>query len=249
MKGMAVSGSNLALEFRCAFIRPVLAFSSSIFDDILPAFGNPDERAQKMASDYFNEVGSQPAGEYQDTDMPDVADEAHGISLSWYQTMVTVRQTKRNLLATGLFHLTEQQLAESCRDVDSDIKPPSTKLEEIERWYGKNFHLELKSLSSWSTVDELRLVANAVKHGEGPATRQLKTLRPELFSNPDYAEIYKEYEQEGMSPPMSEALAPLTGQDLFVSEKSLRTYVEGAAGIFEDIAMYFASHGDQFFPY
>ncbi len=246
---MAVSGSNLALEFRCAFVRPVLDFSNCIFDDILPAFGKLDERAQKMASDYYNRVGSEPVGEYQDLDMADVADEAHGISLRWYETMVTVRQTMRNLLATGLFHLTEQQLAESCRDVDSDIEPPITKLGEIEKWYGKNFHLELKSLPSWTTLDELRRVANAVKHAEGSSTRQLKETRPELFTNPDYTEIYKEYEQEGVSPPMSEALAPLTGQDFFVSEKLLGTYAKAAAGIFEEIAGYFAAHGNQFFPY
>lgn len=220
-----------------------------MFHDILPAFGNLEEKAQKMASDYYNEVGSQPAGEYQDVDMASVADDADGMSFRWYQTMVTVRQTMRNLLATGLFHLTEQQLAESCRDADSGIKPPDTKLEKIEKWYRTNFHLELTSLPSWSALDELRLVANAVKHGEGSATRQLKALRPGLFSNPDYGEIYREYEQDSMSPPMSEALAPLTGQDLFVSENLLRTYAEAATGIFEDIAMYFASHGDRFFPY
>lgn len=181
--------------------------------------------------------------------MADVADDAQNYSLSWYQTMVPVRQAMLNLLAAGLFHLTEQQLAESCRDVAFHVDGPKTRLEKIKDWYSANFHLKLETLPSWETVDELRLVANAVKHGDGSASRQLKQRRPELFSNPDYAEIYKESEQYGMGPPMSEALAPRSGQDLFVSEKLLKAYVEGAAELFEEIAKYFASHGGQFFPY
>jgi hypothetical protein len=82
---MAVSGSNLAMQIRCGLIRPVLAFSGCIFNDVLPPFSNLDARAEKIASDYYNHVWAEPAGEYQDIDMADVADDAQNYSLSWYQ--------------------------------------------------------------------------------------------------------------------------------------------------------------------
>jgi hypothetical protein len=96
-------------------------------------------------------------------------------------------------------------------------------------------------------MDELRLVANAVKHAEGSATRQLRTLRPELFSNPDYAEIYAEYEKHGIEQTMGPVFAPLSGEDLFVSEKLLREYAEGAKSFFGEIAAYFEAHDKDYF--
>jgi len=114
--------------------------------------------------------------------MAAVAEAAHDHSLRWYQMMVSVRQSMLNLLVSGLFHLAEQQLAESCRDASSHIEPPrDTKLGLVADWYRDHFQLDHKSLPSCGIFDELRLVANAVKHAEGSATRQLRAIRPELF--------------------------------------------------------------------
>jgi hypothetical protein len=244
---MAVSGGYLAMQMRGWLMRPVLVFRQYIFSDILPGLSNLGERAEQMASDYYNRIGAQPAGEYEDVDMACVADDAHEISLGWYETMVPVRQTMLNLLAAGIFHLAEQQLAQSCRDVSFDvIPPPKTRLGNIETWYRTNFHLELKTLPSWPVLDELRHVANAVKHGEGGSAEKLKALRPKLFSNPDYVEFY---EKEGIESPVRDAQAPLTGEDLFVTEDLLRMYIDTVEALFGEIADYFESRARDFFPY
>ena len=41
--------------------------------------------------------------------------------------------------------------------------------------------------------------------------------------------------------------APMAGEDLFVSDKLLRTYVEGALTFFKEIADYFELHGADYF--
>jgi hypothetical protein len=41
----------------------------------------------------------------------------------------------------------------------------------------------------WARIDELRLVANSVKHAEGPSAQQLRELRADLFQNPAFAHI------------------------------------------------------------
>lgn len=247
---MALSGSYLALQIRHRVVGPVLSFSECIFRDVLPSFGNLDKRADEVADEYYNRIGSQPAGEYEDVDMASVAEAAHDHSLGWYQMMVSVRQAMLNLVASGLYHLAEQQLADSCRDGSFHIDPPrDTKLAEVATWYRNHFGLDLSTLPSWTVFDELRLVANAVKHAEGAGTRQLRKRRPELFANPDFAELYKEFAEAGIPPSMAPVLAPLSGEGLFVSEKLLKTYAAGAESFFGEIAQFFDANAETYFPY
>ena len=97
-------------------VGPIIAFREYIFRDVLPAFNNIDERARQVAEDYYNSVGSQPASEYEEIDMSDVAEAAQDQSVDWYDMMTSLRQTMLNLLAAGLFHLIEQQLGVLSQD-------------------------------------------------------------------------------------------------------------------------------------
>ena len=241
---LGMTGSYLAS--RIGYIEgPIVAFRKYIFTDVRSAFGNLEERANKVATDYYNDVGSQPA--YRDIDIGDVADAAQDESINWYEMMTALRQTMLNLVAAGLFHLTEQQLAALSQDASFASTPlKETKIDSVAAWYLAHLHLDIKSLPSWSLVDEFRLVANAVKHGEGSAARQLRTRRPELFSNPAYSAFYS---QMRIMPLQTSLVAPLAGDDLFVSEKLLRMYAEAAESLFGEIAEHFKAHGNDFYPY
>jgi hypothetical protein len=124
-----MTGAYLEWRISLWIVAPVRAFRVYIFRDVLPAFGNLSKRADEMADEYYSDIGSQPAGEDCDIDMADVAEDAHDRALSWYQMMVSLRQSMLNQLAAGLFHLTEQQLAALCRDGGFRTGPPrDTKL-------------------------------------------------------------------------------------------------------------------------
>ena len=88
-------GRYLATQVGTRIIGPIMAFREYIFRDVLPAFDNLDERAQRVAHDYYNRAGSMPASEYGDIDMADVAEAAQDHSLSWYEMMTSLRQTMR----------------------------------------------------------------------------------------------------------------------------------------------------------
>jgi hypothetical protein len=243
-----MTGGYLEMQINGYIIGPIMAFRKYIFTDVIPAFGNLDRRADKVADEYYNEIGSQPAWNDADIDMADVAEAAHQKSLSWYQMMTSLRQSMLNLLAAGLFHLTEQQLAMVCRDGGFTMPPPKdTQLAEVKKWYAAHIHLDLETLPSWTLVDELRLVANAVKHAEGAATRQLRERRPELFSNPDFVEIYKEFDEEGIDRTFGPVAAPLSGEEFFVSEKLLNDYASAAESFFAEIADHFKAHSDDYY--
>jgi hypothetical protein len=64
--------------------------------------------------------------------------------------------------------------------------------------YGANIGIDLASLAAWAKIDELRSVANSVKHAEGGSARQLRQVRPDLFQSPAFAEIRPKWEAGGL---------------------------------------------------
>ena len=57
------------------------------------------------------------------------------------------------------------------------------------------FGQDLEKLSSWSKIEELRLLANVIKHGDGWSATKLKQLRPDFFDSggisTDLLDLYK----------------------------------------------------------
>jgi hypothetical protein len=45
----------------------------------------------------------------------------------------------------------------------------------------KSEGVDIESLKSWSKINELKLVADSVKHAEGRSSEELKKLRLDLF--------------------------------------------------------------------
>ena len=230
-----MNGNYLASRIR-RLSGPIIAFREYFFQDVLPAFADLNARAERVAHDYYNRIGAQPAGEYE-IDMADVAEDAQQQSYDWWEMMTSLRQTMLNLTAAGLFHLIEQQLATLSRDGLFEESVRDTKLGVVQMWYRDQFGIDVAAMPSWGTINEMRLVANTVKHGEGGSAESLRALRPELFTDPTYAEFLR---QEGLG--LDERVSrekltvPLSGEDFFVTEEILRGYTERAEAFFDEIA-------------
>jgi hypothetical protein len=115
----------------------------------------------------------------------------------------------------------------------------------VEVWYRDNLRLEFDTLSSWPMIEELRYVANAVKHAEGSATDKLKSLRPELFTDPVFANI-RDFDGNSLFETRTVA-APLAGEDLFVSEDLLMKYAEAVESFLLEIAAHFEANGNEWY--
>lgn len=243
-----MTGAYLAWQFQNLRNRPIAAFREYIFRDILPVFDGLGGRATQAGKQYYERMCSQPAGEDCDGDLSSFAEEAQYVGLSWYETMRSLRQSMLNLLAAGLFHLVEQQLSVTSRDAGfRSIDPPKdTALAIVVKWYETHLRIDLRTLPSWAMIDELRLLAHTVKHAEGRSSRELKGIRPDLFRDPLFAtlaayekpEIDEYYDNKA-------TLAPLAGEDLFVTEALLKQYAEGAESLFNQIGQHFAAHADE----
>jgi hypothetical protein len=234
----------MADRVRSTALRYVSAYGECVHRDIMPAFGNLEERADKLGAEEYERLGSQPADEDWDGDMSSLAEAAEDKAIAFYETMIALRQAVLNLFAVGLFHILEQQLADLCRDGAFTVPPPQdTKISAVADWYEQHFLLDLRSLSTWPTIDELRLVANATKHAEGSAARQLRAKRPELFQNPIIRDKYPRLED--VSWPITR---PLAGEDFYVTIEIMNEYNQAATTFVSDIAEYFTENGDEYYP-
>ena len=155
-------------------------------------------------------------------------------------------RTTLNLFAAGLFHLLEQQLANVCLDGAFDVPPPGdTKLSVVAGWYSRHFNLDFAALSAWPRIEELRLIANAVKHAEGGSAQRLRELRPELFQNPSLRDLFPDFPFMHTAPSLR---LPLAGDDFYVTDERFSEYREAANRFLEEIAEHFEANAEDLYP-
>jgi hypothetical protein len=240
---MPVTGLYMTRRVHHSAIPYVGAYCQCVLRDVLPTFSALSERANEIVNAEFNRLGSQPAGEASDGDMSAEAEKAQEAGQAFYNTMFALRQTTLNLFATGLFHLLEQQLADLCRDGTFHKPPPrDTKLSIVAKWYQDHFDLNLKSLSAWPMIEQLQLIANSVKHGEGDSAKKLRARRPDLFRDPSRRALSSDV-QEMLTP--TSLRRPMAGEDLFVTERAFAEYAEASNAFVAAIAEHFAAHAEQ----
>ncbi|HUY13915.1 MAG TPA: hypothetical protein VMX16_09850 [Terriglobia bacterium] len=241
---MAVGGHYLAMRARHSALAHVRAFGDFVLHDVLPSILNLEKRAKEVAEEEYARLGSQPADEYCSYDMADAAEDANEKGLAFYQTMVGVRQAVLNLFTAGLFHLVEQELAGLCSDGSMCVQPPAdSNLKRIADWYGQHFWLDLRSLSSWGTIEELGLVANAVRHAEGRSAEKVRLLRPELFQDPILGEPLPGW--EAASQPLR---LPLGGEGLYITQEHFQQYSQAAERFVTEIVNHFEDHERGLYP-
>ena len=121
--------------------------------------------------------------------------------------------------------------------------PRDSKLAVVSEWYRQHFDIDLEVLRSWGPIDELRLLANTVKHAEGTSAQQLRQRRPELFEHPLTRQVWP-----GAPPTNMRIRSPLAGDDLYVTVDHFRDYHLIAVRFVRDIADHFERHNDEYYP-
>ena len=208
---------------REVFIPEVTAFADCFMSKILPAFENSNDEAEKIEQEEFTRLEA--IANPDRLDMGDIAEMAQDIAISHYLLMKGIFQGIINLFTTGLYHMFEQQLLMFHRrelltknEEDKTSLINMYKVAELLRASG----IEITSFSSWSKIDELRLVANTVKHADGDSADKLKCCRPDLFINHDpVSKVFL----PGQFMILRQVFQPLTGKDLFVTVSDLSSYV------------------------
>jgi UDP-N-acetylglucosamine transferase subunit ALG13 len=97
------------------------------------------------------------------------------------------------------------------------------------------YGIDIVAFSSASKINELRLVANTVKHADGGSCADLKKIRPDLFVFPDL----KKYRDEIGYETMIEVFTPLAGEDVYIGIEDFKKYVEAVKEFWDELAAAF----------
>lgn len=158
-------------------------------------FENLEEEANSIAQNHYEELG-----QYFDPDRhdeADFADSAFEKGLEYYEAVSLVKYNNQLMWISTMYQFWEQQVRKFLYDeiTHSGYTLVDKKGQEIgfKRYCANgireikeefiSFGQNLEELECWSTIDELRLLANVIKHGEGGAATKLEKLRPDLFKS------------------------------------------------------------------
>jgi hypothetical protein len=241
---MAVGGSYIAYRIRRMVLPFVRVYGQWVEERIIPMSEQLQKMAETVEQEAYDDLMAQPADYDYAGDGSDEAEAANDIGLSFYEDISKMYQATLNLFSAGLFHVVEQQLADLTRDGAIEKEASETPLKEVIEWYKKGFQLDLTQFSSWSVIDELRLVANTTKHAEGSASKQLRTKRPDVFVYPSLRK--DDPTTLGMHTPLS---LPLGGDGLYVTGDDFRRYHKAVLDLFDWLRQYFEDHGEEYFPH
>ncbi len=223
--------------FREFHVRTIEGFRAGALGKVAAAFNSIAEEADAAAEAEFDRLGSMPADD--GIDMGDVAEWATEHGIEYYETMSGVRQGVLNLLAVGLHHLLEQQQLFFLRRELACGQGGALQVAELERRLA-GLGIDCRSFRCAGQLYELRTAANAIKHGVGPSAKKLATLRPDLFKDPVLARRgLAEGGVSGSGPPpalVSSLLAPLAGNDLYVSERDLTDWCAAVIAYWDELS-------------
>jgi hypothetical protein len=103
----------------------------------------------------------------------------------------------------------------------------------------RDYGINVENFISWPKVNELRLVANTVKHADGASCNNLKSLRPDLFDSPRLEGDASTFDLVKMR----EVFQPLIGEDLYVNRDEFANYVSTVKQFWEELANAFDDAG------
>ena len=201
-------------------------FVKIYFQKLLPVFKDIESDANKFRDDFYNNFMSQPA--HNDSiDPSSIAENAQEEGIDHY---LHLKLGKYNLTATWhatLYQLWEQQLRRFLFLKMPPVKKIQfegfrTKLSEIKEKF-KLHNVDIENFSCWPQINELRLLCNVIKHGDGISAEELRKIKPTLFKqegDTDYMKIFK---------------TTLLEETLNIDEKTLQNYSEALLSFWDNI--------------
>ena len=178
-------------------IRQLNEFVWPYINKILPQFSDIESEANKVSDYYWEDVMSRPVFEDSSDDPGIYADTAIERGNDHYMMLNLGLYTVTCAWHATLFEFFHQQirlfLYKEFRHLsDIDIKDFCGYFSEIESFF--NFHnFNITKLDCWPKIDELRLLCNVIKHGEGDSAEKLREIAPHRFKDQNGIDLFGLY--------------------------------------------------------
>jgi len=162
-----------------AYIPQIETLANALPERLLPAFADINNEANTIQLSHYENLIKAPGDD--NIDISDLLAEADVKGIEHFVIMNDLKQGIINMLAMSLYHLYEQQMIELYKGItNARLAKKAPNVIDVQNEL-KNRYIDTFLFDSYSDIEELRLVANTVKHAEGGSAKQLYALRPELF--------------------------------------------------------------------
>ena len=189
---------------------------------IVPAFGTLEEEAKGIQQEAYAQ-SSACAGP--DADPGYAAEDAYQEGVNFFLATDAIKQGVFSLIVAGLYHLFEQHSGSLLFQLQGPPKGSNAR-DQLSKFLD-HLAIDIEQLNGWSDVEELRLVANSVKHGDGSSSIQLRQLNPKLF------QLY----QNDPSPysRFHRFIRPLAGEGLYLTPDDFNRYAHALTEFWQSL--------------
>lgn len=201
---------------------------------LLPTFANVDDEAKEKTSKEWERLNQECFDP--NIDGSDLAEWAENAGINHYLNMTSMEQALTNMFAMTLYHIFEQHMMEfHRREVLNHQKRSDNKYfkQKIFKDALKNNGVDIESFSSWKDIEELRHLANTVKHADGSSSEKLYELNKDLF-NSDFIQNSDDFSFLGDTKPS--VYKPLTGDDFYVRVGDIQRYCDSLSLFWHQLA-------------
>jgi hypothetical protein len=193
---------------------------------LLLVFKEIENDANKIRDDHYNNIMSQPAcGD--SFDPASIAETARDEAIDDYLYLSLGKYNLTAVWHSSLYQLWERQsrwflFREMSHVKEIDFKEFCTNLSEMKEKF-KFHHVDIESFSCWPQIEELRLLCNTIKHGEGDSAERLRKIKPTLFKQEDGIDHMKTFK------------TTLLEETLNINEKTLQNYEKALLSFWDEI--------------
>ncbi|WP_133406526.1 hypothetical protein [Parashewanella tropica] len=188
---------------------------------LLPTFADIEREAEEKSESEWERLGNEIYPDY--IDSSHIAEWAEETGINHFMNMSSMRQALINMFAMTLYHVFEQHLMEFHRKEILHIKKANDKKYFKQKLLKKSLKeagVDIESFNSWAAIEELRLLANSIKHAEGDSSDDLQNINKRLF----YPDSTTASMLSSFSNSKSQVFNPLSGEDIYVQESDIEKY-------------------------
>jgi len=193
---MVKSQLYLYPALRKKFKIPIETFSSICQERIFIIFENIESEADEKSNKYYDNIMCNYYEEI--VDPLSIAEDAFEHGLEHYLSLNLVRYNIIALSIVALYQIWEQSVKlflfhEIHHTCEIEFSKYFNNIKEIKR--GFEFHnYDITEMKCWEIIDELRLLCNTIKHGDGPSAKELLEKNSALFKKSISDELDIEFE-------------------------------------------------------
>lgn len=197
VKEMGMIKSQLYLDEgrRMYFKEHIKVFRDFYLEKLYPNFENIKVDAEKYAQEKFKQHSS--TVKNPEIDFSTIAEKALDESIQFYENFNIVHYTFIASSIASLYVIWEQQTRkflydEISHDSQIDFENFCTNGIKGIKSNFKKFDVDITTFTCWDELEELRLLNNVIKHGDGNSANDLYDLNEDLFKKDLFGDSVKE---------------------------------------------------------